>query len=95
MARRYNSSWSAKRITVNFNEKQWRQDLASFIQKNLQWAGVKVSRASKGDIKSFRIFSSIGGEVKVSFKNENEIIECSNKEIIKKYFSERSAYLEK
>lgn len=93
MAKRYSSSWNAKKIRINFNEKQWRQDLASFIQKKMQWAGVKVSRASKGEIKEFRIFSSIGGEMTVKFRNDNEIID-NNNSILNDYFIERSVYLE-
>lgn len=31
--RKHSSSWNAEEMTINFNQKQWRQDLAAFISK--------------------------------------------------------------
>ena len=42
MPRTYKNNWVAKKMVVNFNQKQWRQDLASFIVNKLNWYDVRV-----------------------------------------------------
>ena len=47
-------------MVVNFNQKQWRQDIASFIVNKLNWYDARVSRSKKIDdsngTKEFEIF---------------------------------------
>jgi len=89
MAKIYNSNWIAKPLSVNFNHKQWRQ---------LFWTGItKVSRARVIEkdvnntivIKQFEIYDTVGNQVQVKFKNNNEIINTTHEEIIKNYFEKR------
>lgn len=98
MAKIYNSNWIAKPLSVNFNHKQWRQDLAAFIKNQLFWTGItKVSRARVIEkdvnntivIKQFEIYDTVGNQVQVKFKNNNEIINTTHEEIIKNYFEKR------
>lgn len=98
--RRYNNNWGAKKLTINFNQKQWRQDLAAYINEHLYWNGkVRVTRSRaleknsniyvKGR-KQFSIYNNVGCEVRVTYDNENQIIKTTHQEIISNYFKERS-----
>ena len=77
MAKNYNSSWNAKKLTINFNHKQWRQDLAAFIQQKKYWDHASVTRAKsvtnnvfhKGS-KSFEIFNGVGSSVTIQYKKK-------------------------
>lgn len=96
MARRYNSSWDAKSIKINFNEKQWRQDFAEFARKKLFMSRARVTRSkldpdSVGNegIKYFEIYDGYGGSVTVKYQNGRDIVNSSHEELVKKYFEER------
>lgn len=97
--RKYNNNWAAKRLTINFNQKQWRQDLAAYVNDHLYWMGkVMVTRSRaleknssiyvKGR-KQFTIYNNVGGEVIVTYENENQIISTTHQELLNKYFEER------
>ena len=100
MNRKYRNVWEAKKMIINFNFKEWRQDFASYVQENKYWREVGVTRARALDgnfynkgIKKFEVFNRYGGSVKVSFKNENEIIGSNEQELIKRYLDERRVIL--
>lgn len=96
MAKKYNNNWNAKKLIVSFNQKQWRQDLAAYIREKLFWSEARVTRArmisnkkvDKG-IKQFEIFNNIGSNILVKYKNDNEIIECNNIEVINDYLRDK------
>ena len=88
----YKSNWKPCKMVVNFNQKQWRQDIASFIVNKLNWYDARVSRAKKTDdsneIKEFEIFevySEIGHSFKIRFANKNKIISSTNNELVNSY----------
>lgn len=95
----YNSNWNVKRLSVNFNQKQWRQDFGAFIRSKLFWDGTtRVSRAkapSKGPnsitkgIKQFEVYNRYGGNVSIQFQNENEVLSTTHEDLVKEYFKER------
>lgn len=96
MAKKYNSSWNAKRLVISFNQKQWRQDFASFVQEKKFWGITRVSRAKAistnpmdRGIKIFEVYDQHGGNVSVTFRNDNEIISTSHSNLVKQYFAER------
>lgn len=97
MTKKYNNSWSAKKLTINFNQKQWRQDLASFIQHKKYWNYATVTRSKsvtnnvfhKGS-RFFEIFDGLGNSIKVQYKNECEVEFSNEIELIKEYLSSRS-----
>lgn len=96
------NSWYAQPLTINFNYKQWRQDLAAFIKRKQFWDYAIVSKArsinknkehySKGT-KWFEIFDGRGRYVKITFNNKKEIIDIQpsnfDKKIIEDYFRAR------
>ena len=99
MAKVYNSAWSVKPLAVNFNRKEWRQDLGAYVRRKLFWDGTtRVSRSrrktkdsnlvTKG-IKTFEIYNNYGGCVRVDYQNNNEVLYTTHEEIIEKYFEER------
>ncbi len=98
MAKHYNSTWFAEKLKVNFNLKQWRQDLAFFIREKKFWDyDTRVTRARaisnyKNDrgIKSFEVYNTYGGSVKVTYQDNNKIINSTDEELIKKYLEERA-----
>ena len=95
MTRNYKNTWNAKKLEINFNQKQWRQDLASFIVVKLQWLGVKTSRSKviekdfkdKNCIREFEIFDDNNNSCTVKYTNKNEIIDSSHRELINEYMS--------
>lgn len=44
MARKYNRSWIAKKNIIDFNQKQWRQDIGYFISQRKFWYFAMVTR---------------------------------------------------
>lgn len=96
MAKKYNSAWDAKRLVVNFSQKQWRQDFAAFVRTKKFWDFTRVTRAravsnnplDRG-IKSFEVYNRYGGNVTVTFQDENKIVSSSNLELVEEYLSER------
>ena len=94
------SIWNAKKMVVNFNFKEWRQDFAAYVQEKKYWHETRVTRAKVLDnkfynksIKNFEVFNRYGGSVKVSFKNKNEIIDSNEQELINQYLEERRVVL--
>ncbi len=99
MAKRYNSNWDAKRLIVNFNQKQWRQDFAAFVKEKKFWSIVRVTRSKtisnnpldKG-IKSFEVYDRYGGSVRVTYQDNNKIINTNDIDMIKSYLEEKGLY---
>lgn len=98
MKRVYKSNWSPKQLEINFNQKQWRQDLASFIVSKLYWSGVRVSRSRtiekiKEDnslIKEFTIYSNNGLNCTIQYKNKQEIVYSTHIDLILDYLEKRN-----
>lgn len=96
MARVYKNNWNAKKIVVNFNQKQWRQDLAAFVQSQLNWNNVRVTRSKivnkdkfeTNPKKQFEIYS-LSNSCVVEYKNENEIISATYSELINDYLTKK------
>ncbi len=98
MIKTHNTSWKVKKVIINFNQKQWRQDFGAYVRDKLNWYGiVKVSKANKVlDIdtkakssKTFEVYNDNGNSVVVHFQNNNEIIGSTNETLVKQYFKER------
>lgn len=95
MARIYKNNWSPQKLVVNFNQKQWRQDLASFIVSKLNWTGVRVGRSKSVEkstklndgVREFEIYDEYNNVCNVKYSNKNEIIETSHFDILDEYMS--------
>lgn len=92
MARIYRSNWNAKKMEVNFNQKQWRQDLAYFLANKLNWNSVRVTRSKSSEkgtysseTKEFEIFDSLNNICKVKYSTQNEIITSNYPELVSEY----------
>lgn len=96
MSKTYNTTWNAKRLTVNFNHKQWRQDFAAFIKDKKFWDITRVTKAktlsnnplNKGT-KSFRVYNQYGGQVDVTYSDDCKIINSNHLELVKEYLEKR------
>ena len=92
MAKKYNSSWYSKEMVVDFNQKQWRQDLAAFIKNKLFWDFAKVTRsktisnrsADKG-IKTFSVYDGFYNRIEVVYEMQNHILTSTNIDIVLDY----------
>ncbi len=97
MTRKYNSSYSAQKLEINFNLKMWRQDVAEFIRKKKYWDGTtRVSKSKRVSndkvargIKSFKIYNGYGGEVEIQYENMNSILRTDEAELINEYLMSR------
>ena len=96
VARTYNRSWDVKEISINFNEKQWRQDFAAFVKNKKLWGYARVSRSKRNyksnfpkETRLFEVYDEYGSKVIVYYKNQNEIVDSTHKELVKQYFEER------
>lgn len=96
MARKVNNSWIAKKLSINFNQKQWRQDLASFIHDKLFWPATRVTktkiisgRRTANEIREFQVYNSNGINITIRYKHQNQILYSSDREVIKQYFESR------
>lgn len=88
--RTYKKNWSAKQLVVNFNQKQWRQDLASYIANKLNWIDVRVTRSKyveEDNTKEFEIFDFSDRKITIKYVNKNEIVNTSNPELVKEYMT--------
>ncbi len=89
----YRNNWEPCKLVVNFNQKQWRQDLASFVVNKLNWFDARVTRskivdsASFKDVKEFEIYTSRGDRFNVKYINKNDIITTSNDNLVKDYLA--------
>ena len=101
MSKTYNTKWLVAPLTVNFNQKQWRQDLGAFIRSKLFWDGTTLVTRSKAKskgpnlitkgIRTFEIYNATyGRSVIVEYQNENEILYTTHEDLIKRYFEERN-----
>lgn len=96
--KKYNSSWEAEKLEINFNQKQWRQDLAAYIRNKKYWHQARVSRSKtvearttyNSSVKEFKVYDGYGGDIVVRYTNKNEIIYTSNEEILLMYFKSRA-----
>lgn len=92
--KKYNSSWNAEEMQINFNQKQWRQDLAAFVSKKLYWIPTRVTRSKTIEkkttyneaVKEFNVYNGYGGEVVIRYSNKNEIIYTTHEELLTEYF---------
>ncbi len=99
MARTYRNIWDAKKLTVNFNHKQWRQDFASFIRSKKYWNFVRCSRSKiiekatdiNPAIKEFEVFDKYGGSFTITYKNECEIISSTDNNLVNEYLEKRGS----
>ena len=79
--RKHSCSWNAEEMTINFNQKQWRQDLSAFISKKRYWFQTRVGRSRTIEkktnyndaVKEFSIYNPHGGEEIIRYMNKNEI----------------------
>ena len=69
---------------VNFNQKQWRQDFAAYVQDKLGWSSSRVTKSkvikkayydnSLGEhitsLKEFRVINGSGNEVKIQYYHD-------------------------
>ncbi|MCX4365085.1 MAG: hypothetical protein OSJ70_04870 [Bacilli bacterium] len=93
--KKYNAYWNAAEMQINFNQKQWRQDLAAFISKKLNWTHTRVTRSKiieikedlKDTIKEFEVFSTSYGTITIQYTSKNKIISSTNEELINEYFA--------
>lgn len=99
MAKAYHQNHQAKKLEVNFNHKQWRQDFAYFVKNSLLWVGdTRVTRTRsisksaniyhKG-IKSFEVQNTSGDSVYVEFKNNSEILGTTFPNLAEDYLKTR------
>ena len=73
-----------KMSVVNFNQKQWRQDFAAYVQDKLGWTSSRVTKSkvikkayydnSLGEhitsLKEFRVINGSGNEVKIQYYHD-------------------------
>lgn len=92
----FNSSWQAKTLKVNFNQKQWRQDIAAFIRDCNLWPSARVTRSKtisgekSNSIKEFRIFDESNNQsFNIQYRGENQILESSNTVLTEEYLRSR------
>lgn len=93
--RKYSGSWDAEEMTINFNQKQYRQDLAAFISKKRFWFHTRVSRSRTVEkktnyndaVKEFSIYNAHGGEEIVRYMNRNEIVYTTNEQLLSEYYT--------
>lgn len=99
----HKKNWYSELLKINFNHKEWRQDLAAYIRKRCNWDFAVVSKARKvpgnksfnsKTNKWFEFYDNVGRYVKIVFKNESEIISIEpvdfDKTIIDDYFEFRN-----
>lgn len=94
MTRKYYSNHETKKLEINFNQKIWRQDLAEFIKKKLNWdyLSTRVSRSKviSKDVKQFSIYDGYGRQVDVRFQDGNYIVYADKKDLIDEYMKLRT-----
>lgn len=81
-------------MTINFNQKQWRQDLAAFISKKRFWFQTQVTRSKtiekktkyNDSVKEFSIYNRHGGEEIVRYVNQNQIVYTTNEDLLTEYY---------
>ena len=97
------NTWGAEKLTVNFSQKQWRQDFAEYVRRKKFWDGTtRVTKArlipnttdqvEKG-IKEFTVYNAFGGEVVIQFQNLYEVLYTNEFDLVKSYLEERISNL--
>lgn len=92
----FNSNWEAKFLDVNFNQKQWRQDIAAFICSSKHWGKTRVSRSKiieeqkDKTIKEFQIFNEVDDcFFSVKYYANNKILEATDMALVEEYLKGR------
>lgn len=92
----YNSNWKAKTLKINFNQKQWRQDLAAFIRDCKKWGNTRVTRSKiisedkSKTIKEFQIFNEDNNYYfNVQYRGENQILDSTDMALTDEYLKGR------
>lgn len=91
--KKYNRNWSVERLTVNFNHKQWRQDIGAFIKEKKNWDIAVVTRSKAVDDKGskmFEISNNIGDTFKIQYRNQCDIDLADDIDLVNQYLEERS-----
>lgn len=99
MSRAYYQNHKAKKLKVNFNQKQWRQDFADFVKNRLSWISETVVTRPKAitkgvnlyhkGIKYFEIQNAMGDSVYVEFQHGNEITNTTFPNLAEDYLKAR------
>ena len=94
--RTYKKNWSAKQLVVNFNQKQWRQDLASYIANKLNWIDVRVTRSKYVEEDNTYVYQIELKENLVDDKEfrKNFAIKCAENNILNLGITKEEASLE-
>lgn len=90
--KKYSSTWSAKKLTVNFNHKQWRQDIADYIKEKKSWSSAFVTRSKIDDDKTkfFEIFNETGQNFIIKYSKECDVEYSDDDILVNEYLGERS-----
>lgn len=97
MTKKYNNRWNAKKMTVNFNQKQWRQDLAAFIQRKKYWKYAIVTRSKtvsnnvfdKGS-RYFEVYDGFGNNIFVQYKDQCKVEVSNEMDLILEYLDSKA-----
>lgn len=99
MTKKYKNCWDSKKMNINFTQKQWRQDFASYVREKLFWDMAMVTRSTivktnnkNEKIKEFSVYNNYGRNIDVKFKNENIIISSTHLDLVNKYLEERNVF---
>lgn len=94
MPKVYNKNWNIKALSINFNQKQWRQDFGAFVKEQLSWLDNTYVTRAQNDIdkssKYFEVFNVNGDKVCVYFKNQKDVISSTHVELVNKYLEKRA-----
>ncbi len=91
----FNSSWEAKSLKVNFNQKQWRQDIAAWVRDCNLWSSARVTRSKivseekNNIIKEFKIYNERDNCFYIQYCEENKILDSSNLALTEEYLKGR------
>ena len=86
------SSWNYKKMEVNFNYKEWRQDFASYLREKNYWESPYVGRARKakfGSEREFYVKDRAGREFYIRYCDKNKIIFATNVSLVEEYLKSR------
>lgn len=94
MSRKYYASHETKKLEIDFNQKNWRQDLAAFVKKKLNWdwRSTRVTRSKliSNEVKQFKIFDQYGRTIDIRYSEKNHIVYADNRALIDEYIRLRS-----
>ncbi len=78
---------------VNFNHKQWRQDIGAYIKEKKYWNIAVVSRSKAIDDKGTKVFeisNNVGNTFKIQYRNQCDIEIADDIDLVNQYLKERS-----